>query len=123
MQTSPEHTSTCIYIHVHVHLHVCYMSVLYPSVLSFLPTSERYLATDFKQLAAPPEMPEWKRVSFGGVKASYGKKTQLTILEQRQGLPIYKLRENLVQVRICYLECALYRQYLSVGHSMYNMHM
>ena len=62
--------------------------------------SGRYIANDFKQLAAPPEMPEWKRVSFGGVRAAYGKKTNLSILEQRQGLPIYKLRENLVQVRL-----------------------
>jgi ATP-dependent RNA helicase DHX8/PRP22 len=60
-------------------------------------TGERYLANDFKQLAAPPEMPEWKRVSFGGVRAAYGKKTNLSILEQRRCLPIYKLRENLVQ--------------------------
>ena len=60
--------------------------------------TERYLANDFKQLAAPPEMPEWKRVSFGGVRAAYGKKTNLSLLEQRQCLPIYKLRENLVQV-------------------------
>lgn len=58
------------------------------------------LAVDFKQLAAPPEMPEWKRVSFGGVRAAYGKKTSLSIVEQRQGLPIYKLRENLVQVSV-----------------------
>jgi ATP-dependent RNA helicase DHX8/PRP22 len=58
---------------------------------------ERYLANDFKQMAAPPELPEWKRVSFGGVKASYGKKTQLSLLEQRQGLPIYKLRSELVE--------------------------
>ena len=53
---------------------------------------------DFKQRAAPPEIPEWKRVSTGGVKAAYGKKSNLSIMEQRQGLPIYKLRENLVQV-------------------------
>ena len=59
---------------------------------------ERYLANDFKQLAAPPELPEWKRVSFGGSKASYGKKTQLSLLEQRQGLPIYKLKAELVEV-------------------------
>ena len=51
-------------------------------------------------MAAPPEMPEWKRVSFGGLRAAYGKKTSLSILEQRQGLPIYKLRENLVQVSV-----------------------
>ena len=45
-------------------------------------------------------MPEWKKVSFGGVRAAYGKKTNLSILEQRQALPIYKLRENLVQVHV-----------------------
>lgn len=48
----------------------------------------------------PPELPEWKRVSFGGLKASYGKKTQLSILEQRQSLPIYKLKIELVEVSI-----------------------
>ena len=57
----------------------------------------RFLATDFKQMAAPPELPEWKKASFGGIRASYGRKTHLSILEQRQGLPIYKLRDNLVQ--------------------------
>lgn len=44
------------------------------------------------------DMPEWKRATFGGNKASYGKKTNLSILEQRQGLPIYKLREELLKV-------------------------
>ena len=57
----------------------------------------RYLAADFHTLAAPPELPEWKKASFGGNKASYGRKTQLSLLEQRQGLPIFKLRDNLVQ--------------------------
>lgn len=60
-------------------------------------TGERFLANDFKQLAAPPDLPEWKRASFGGIKASYGKKTQMSLLEQRQSLPIYKLRDSLVQ--------------------------
>ena len=59
-----------------------------------------YLATEFKQMVDPPELPEWKRVSFGGLKASYGKKTQLSILEQRQSLPIYKLKTELVEVSI-----------------------
>ena len=44
-------------------------------------------------------MPEWRKASFGGKKVSYGKKTNLTILEQRQSLPIYKLRNELVKVR------------------------
>ncbi|XP_064401685.1 ATP-dependent RNA helicase DHX8-like isoform X2 [Halichondria panicea] len=60
-------------------------------------TGGRHLAAEFQTLAAPPEMPEWKKASFGGNKASYGKKTPLSLLEQRQGLPIYKLKENLVQ--------------------------
>jgi len=42
------------------------------------------------------DLPEWKKQAFGGVKASYGRKTDLSILEQRQGLPIYKLKEQLV---------------------------
>lgn len=68
-------------------------------LLSCIP-SLGYLATEFKQMVDPPELPEWKRVSFGGLKASYGKKTQLSILEQRQSLPIYKLKIELVEVSI-----------------------
>lgn len=48
----------------------------------------------------PNDMPEWKKHAFGGNKASYGKKTQLSILEQRESLPIYKLKEQLVQVAL-----------------------
>uniref|UniRef100_G3U9Q8 RNA helicase n=1 Tax=Loxodonta africana TaxID=9785 RepID=G3U9Q8_LOXAF len=44
------------------------------------------------------DVPEWKKHAFGGKKkASYGKKTQMSILEQRESLPIYKLKEQLVQ--------------------------
>ena len=46
------------------------------------------------------EMPEWKKSAFGGNKASYGRKTQMSIMEQRQSLPIYKLKQQLVQVSI-----------------------
>lgn len=61
---------------------------------------------DGRQIAAnmrgigmmPNDIPEWKKHAFGGNKASYGKKTQLSILEQRESLPIYKLKEQLVQV-------------------------
>lgn len=42
------------------------------------------------------EMPEWKKHITGGVKASLGRKTDLSILEQRRSLPIFKLREELV---------------------------
>jgi ATP-dependent RNA helicase DHX8/PRP22 len=42
------------------------------------------------------DMPEWKRAMLGGNKVSYGKKTDLSILEQRKSLPIYKLKEELM---------------------------
>lgn len=58
----------------------------------------RLLADSIRGMGVPAQdMPEWKIKSFGGIKASYGRKTTLSILEQRQGLPIYKLKENLVQ--------------------------
>lgn len=57
---------------------------------------------------ANEDMPEWKRATFGGNKASYGKKTNLSLLEQRQGLPIYKLREELLKVCSVYRSCLKY---------------
>lgn len=41
------------------------------------------------------DLPEWKKHIIGGKKSSFGKKTNLTIIEQRQSLPIYKLKEEL----------------------------
>ena len=54
---------------------------------------------DQNKLAAPStlEMPEWKKHVAGGVKASLGRKTDLSILEQRRSLPIFKLREELIK--------------------------
>jgi len=46
---------------------------------------------------APKEEPEWKKHTSGGAKASYGKKEKKTILEQRQSLPIYKLKDDLLK--------------------------
>ncbi|XP_046446115.1 ATP-dependent RNA helicase DHX8-like [Daphnia pulex] len=44
------------------------------------------------------DMPEWKKHITGGPKgASFGKKTSLSIVEQRQSLPIYKLRDELIK--------------------------
>lgn len=43
------------------------------------------------------DVPEWKKHVIGGKKSSYGKKTDMTIVEQRQSLPIYKLRDDLVK--------------------------
>lgn len=63
---------------------------------------------DGRQIAAnmrgigmmPNDIPEWKKHAFGGNKASYGKKTQLSIIEQRESLPIFRLKEQLIQVRL-----------------------
>ncbi|XP_030767436.1 ATP-dependent RNA helicase DHX8 [Sitophilus oryzae] len=41
------------------------------------------------------DLPEWKKHIIGGKKSSFGKKTNLSIIEQRQSLPIYKLKEEL----------------------------
>ena len=43
----------------------------------------------------PNEMPEWKRFITGGAKASYGKRTELSLMEQRQSLPIYHFKDEL----------------------------
>lgn len=71
------------------------------------------LAAEGRQIAAnmrgigmmPNDIPEWKKHAFGGNKASYGKKTQMSIIEQRESLPIYKLKEQLVQVRSPFMMC------------------
>ncbi|XP_057293129.1 ATP-dependent RNA helicase DHX8-like isoform X3 [Hydractinia symbiolongicarpus] len=57
-----------------------------------------YFAQDMKGAAMQSQdMPEWKKATFGGKGGSYGKKTNLSILEQRHGLPIFKLRNELVK--------------------------
>ena len=59
----------------------------------------RQIAANMRGIGMMPvDIPEWKKHAFGGNQASYGKKTELSILEQRAGLPIYKLKEQLVQV-------------------------
>lgn len=46
----------------------------------------------------PVHLPEWKRKAFGGNQVSYGKRTELSIVQQRESLPIFKLKTQLVQV-------------------------
>ena len=46
------------------------------------------------------DVPEWKKATFGGKGGSYGRKTNLSILEQRESLPIYKLKQELIKVRV-----------------------
>ncbi|PIK41418.1 putative ATP-dependent RNA helicase DHX8-like [Apostichopus japonicus] len=64
-----------------------------------MPEGERAIVANIRSSGmAAPEMPEWKKSAFGGNKASYGKRTKLTILEQRESLPIFKLKVQLVQI-------------------------
>jgi len=46
----------------------------------------------------PADLPEWKKHIIGGSKGSFGRKTNMSILEQRQSLPIYKLKVRLLFV-------------------------
>ncbi|XP_050431567.1 ATP-dependent RNA helicase DHX8 [Adelges cooleyi] len=60
---------------------------------------------DSRQLAAnmrgigltAQDVPEWKKHVIGGKKSSFGMKTNLSLLEQRQSLPIYKLKDELIK--------------------------
>ena len=49
------------------------------------------------------DMPDWKKYAMGGTRASFGKKETRSLLEQRQGLPIYKLKDELNKVRMHFL--------------------
>ncbi|XP_070707683.1 ATP-dependent RNA helicase DHX8-like [Pempheris klunzingeri] len=58
----------------------------------------RQIAANMRGIGAMPlDLPAWKRYAFGGNQVSYGKKTELSILQQRESLPIFKLKEQLVQ--------------------------
>jgi hypothetical protein len=67
------------------------VEVKYHASSSQLNTLPSY-TVDGRQIAAnirgigmiPDGFPEWKKHAFGGNQASYGKKTELTILEQRE---------------------------------------
>lgn len=67
-------------------------------ILSFVDDT-RELAANVRGIGiAPQEIPEWKKHVIGGKKSSFGMKTNLTLIEQRQSLPIYKLRDDLIKV-------------------------
>ncbi|KNC23658.1 hypothetical protein FF38_13728 [Lucilia cuprina] len=60
--------------------------------------SSRTLAANVRGMgSAPMEVPEWKKHVIGGKKSSFGKKTDMSLVEQRQSLPIYKLRDDLIK--------------------------
>ncbi len=50
--------------------------------------------------ASSQELPEWKKHVIGGKKSSFGMKTNMSIKEQRESLPIYKLKDELIKVRL-----------------------
>lgn len=61
--------------------------------------SERYLAADVHGMgagASSKNVPEWKKQTVG-VNVSYGRVTNKTIKEQRESLPIFKLRNQLLK--------------------------
>merc|ERR1719193_2153765 len=43
------------------------------------------------------DMPEWKKHVIGGSKGSYGRRTNMSIMEQRESLPIFKLKDELIK--------------------------
>ncbi|TPX30901.1 hypothetical protein SmJEL517_g05644 [Synchytrium microbalum] len=57
---------------------------------------ERGFAQDMKGMTVEERVPEWKKKTFNNA-TTFGKITSLTIKEQREHLPIYKLRNALVQ--------------------------
>lgn len=68
---------------------------------SDIPDDSRELAANVRGIGiAPQEIPEWKKHVIGGKKSSFGMKTNLTLIEQRQSLPIYKLRDDLIKVSL-----------------------
>ncbi|KAH0567480.1 ATP-dependent RNA helicase DHX8-like [Cotesia glomerata] len=61
-------------------------------------TENRNLASNMRGIGLQSQdLPEWKKHVIGGKKSSFGKKTNLTLLEQRQHLPIFKLRDELLK--------------------------
>lgn len=70
-------------------------------------TNIEYFSDETKAVSArgiglqSQDLPEWKKHVIGGKKSSFGKKTNLSIIEQRQSLPIYKLKEELRKVSEC----------------------
>lgn len=67
----------------------------------FFVEDSRALAANVRGIGmTPQEVPEWKKHVIGGKKSSFGKKTDLTLIEQRRSLPIYKLRDDLIKVTV-----------------------
>ncbi|KAK8551069.1 hypothetical protein V6N12_039737 [Hibiscus sabdariffa] len=60
-------------------------------------TGERHLAQELRGVGLSAyDMPEWKKDAYGKA-LTFGQRSKLSIQEQRQSLPIYKLKKELVQ--------------------------
>ncbi|KAK9725476.1 hypothetical protein RND81_05G146300 [Saponaria officinalis] len=60
-------------------------------------TGDRRLAHELRGVGLSPNaVPEWKKEAYGKT-LSFGKKSKLSIQEQRQSLPVFKLRKELIQ--------------------------
>ncbi|KAF6142013.1 hypothetical protein GIB67_037981 [Kingdonia uniflora] len=58
---------------------------------------ERHLAQELRGVGLSAyDMPEWKKDAYGPA-TTFGQRSKLSIQEQRQSLPIYKLKKELVQ--------------------------
>ncbi|KAJ6359308.1 hypothetical protein OIU76_000941, partial [Salix suchowensis] len=60
-------------------------------------TGERHLAQELRGVGLSAyDMPEWKKDAFGKA-LTFGQRSKLSMQEQRQSLPIYKLKKELIQ--------------------------
>ncbi|CAK9144132.1 unnamed protein product [Ilex paraguariensis] len=60
-------------------------------------TGERHLAQELRGVGLSAyDMPEWKKDAFGKA-LTFGQRSKLSFQEQRQSLPIYKLKKELIQ--------------------------
>ncbi|XP_022555851.2 probable pre-mRNA-splicing factor ATP-dependent RNA helicase DEAH5 [Brassica napus] len=60
-------------------------------------TGERHLAQELRGVGLSAyDMPEWKKDAFGNTP-TFGQRSKLSIQEQRESLPIYKLKTELIQ--------------------------
>ncbi|KAJ6795538.1 putative pre-mRNA-splicing factor ATP-dependent RNA helicase DEAH5 [Iris pallida] len=60
-------------------------------------TGERHLAQELRGVGLSAyDMPEWKKDAYGKA-LTFGERSKLSLQDQRQSLPIYKLKKELVQ--------------------------
>ncbi|CAH8320272.1 unnamed protein product [Eruca vesicaria subsp. sativa] len=61
-------------------------------------TGERHLAHELRGVGLSAyNMPDWKKDALGKTLPTFGQRSKLSIKEQRESLPIYKLKKELIQ--------------------------